>query len=117
MQVFYEIVEIKEMNVVTQSGNHCRDQSDDTEYIETQKLIATYTTHAACEEWIFNFFKELKTIRECISSYPNKNGRRQTLDEETNKIIHEFQRKFMYVCESEFFNSFKFEIKTRYIGD
>jgi hypothetical protein len=114
MQVFYEIVEIKEMTVVTQSGNHCRDQSDDTEYIETQKLIATYTTHAECEEWIFNFFTELKNVQKSIRSFPVKNGR-HTLDEETYKMIHEFQNKFKYVSEYEFFDSFKFEIKTRYI--
>lgn len=115
MQVFYEIVEIKEMNVVTQSGNHCRDQYDETEYIETQKLIATYATHTECVEWIFNFSSQLKTIKDCIRSCPFKNGQ-YLMDVKTLEMIHKFQREFKYLQAREFFDSFKFEIKTRYIN-
>lgn len=117
MQKIFEIIRIDELSVVTQSGNHCRDTSDETEYIDVGKLTATYDSLEECEEWITGFFSSLVDIQKKIRVANKELYSFRMTDKELNDEINEFYRKFLYISIQNFFGSFKFEIKTRYIAD
>jgi hypothetical protein len=116
MQKVFEIVRIEEMSVVTQSGNSCRDTCDETEYIEVGKLIASFDSLDVSEEWLENFFTSLYDVQSELRKCKSTNGYRQ-LSTLVTGLIQEFQNKFIYIRDTKFFDSYKFEIKTRYIAD
>ena len=117
MQKVFEIVRIEEMSVVTQSGNHCRDTYDETEYIEVGKLVASFDSLQESEEWLTNFFDSLDVIKKKIRD-ADKELNSYRVTDKLNFEINEFYRKFIYISSIQrFFDSYKFEIKTRYIAD
>lgn len=116
MQKVFEIVRIDEMAVVTQSGDRCNDTCDQTEWIEVGKLVASFDSLEECEDWLENFFTSLYDVQCELRKCKNLNGSRQ-LSTLVSDLIQEFQNKFIYIREAQFFDSYKFEIKTRYIAD
>jgi hypothetical protein len=116
MKKIFEIVRIDEMAVVTQSGDRCNDTCDQTEWVEVARLVAFYNSLEECEEWIDNFFTSVYDVQCELRNCESQNGSRQ-LSTLVAGLIHEFQNKFIYIRETQFFDSYKFEIKTRYIAD
>ena len=116
MKKIFEILRIDETTVVTQSGDRCRDTYDEIEYIEVGKLVASFDSLEECEKWLENFFTSLYDVQSELRKCKNINGSRQ-LSTLVVGLIQEFQKKFIYIREAQFFDSYKFEIKTRYIAD
>lgn len=116
MQKVFEIVQVTEMSVVTSSGNHCRDTSDETEYIETGRLVATQDNQEDCEIWIENFFSALADIQAKIRKSRKNNYTYLPEDKELLADMDNFYRKFLYIGINSWFDSYKFEIKVRYIA-